>query len=189
MTTLHRPRKSRFSFLALALILPLAVAPPLLAEDDDDDGLSRTNGSPCAVKFVCGDTDTENRAVGGVYRTAINILNISGKTVNYSKSIALTTPPDDEVPETPGEVLPLAGPIAGSLASPAAFDVDCNEIFTEFGASGPFAEGFLILSSNGPLQVTAVYTAGGDSEEGVESIDVEEVKCSGGSSGGDDDDD
>jgi hypothetical protein len=195
MTTLHQPRELRFLLLALAAVLLALAAPPLFADDDDDDGgTSRPSVHRCAIKFVCGDAEGSDRAVDGTYRTAINILNAGATSVGYRKKLALTTPcPEDEEGfEQPGPVL---GPIPGNgtpfmLASMNAFDVDCNEVFNEFEAGATcegggiaFAEGFLIIESNGPLDVTAVYT-GGDG-----SIDVEPTKCSAGSGGGDDDDD
>lgn len=149
------------------------------------------SGSKCVVKFVCGDADigvNGERAVPGDYRTSINVLNLSSSSATYTKKLSYTTPCDEDEEslfELPGGT---SATVNGTVGAGLAFDVDCREVFEEFDACGAFAEGFLILTSNAPLKVTAVYTAGG--EGGASSIDVNEVACTGGtSSSGDDDDD
>ena len=209
MTTQLESRMRLLLLLTLVALLALASAPAVLADDDDDDGggSTRAAANRCVVKFVCGDLEESvDRAVGGDYRTSINILNAGTNAVNYTKKLSLTTPCDDEVFETPGDILPVPplSPLSGSLGSMSAFDVDCDEIFDEFlagaecddGAGLDFVEGFLILESDKPLDVTAVYTAGNTislgelgEQDGVSSIDVESVKCTQSSSKSDDDDD
>jgi hypothetical protein len=190
MATLHTSRK-RLLLLALAVLLALTTAPVLLADDDDDDGGgSTTAGHRCVVKFVCGEPDASLRAVDGVYRTAVNILNADPReSVSYTKKLALTTPCGEAETgfQQPGANLFPDPPGPFELGPMLAFDVDCNEIFNEFLACQPFSEGFLILESSGALDVTAVYTAA-DAVEGGVSIDVEPVTCTGATKSGDDDD-
>ena len=213
MTTPLKSRVRLLLLITLVALLALASAPAVLADDDDDDGGgTSTAANRCVVKFVCGEPDPPNggggdlqllRAVNGVYRTAINVLNAGTEDVEYTKKIALTTPFDElsEDFELPGGTSLV---IAGTVGMMAAFDVDCNEVFNEFLFGDPgleftlgdtFAEGFLILESDGPLDVTAVYTAGNATSApelgpgGVSSIDVESVKCTQSSSKSDDDDD
>ena len=88
------------------------------------------------------------------------------------KSIALTYPPAEQAA---GEV---SGPIEDVLAPGTALQVDCEELHNEFVFATPpqvtdHQQGFLVIESNLPLHVEAVYTAAG--ANGDVSVDVERV--------------
>ena len=125
-----------------------------------------------AAKFVCGFNGVDRlRVAPGLYTTAINIFNPSNRTISFRKKIALTYPPKEQ---RPGRV---SDPVSHLLPPHRALAVDCEEIPREFfGAVGtPYTKGFLVVESNGSLDVTAVYTSGGR-DSWNQSVDVEQIK-------------
>ncbi len=147
----------------------------LTAEDARAQGNSKFS---YAAKFVCGfNPQKTDRIVPGLYATAINIHNPSNKSITFRKKVALTFPPPEQ---RAGEVSEF---IIDTLGPDEALEVDCGEIPKGFVFANPpttpYVKGFLVIQSPKSLDVTAVYTAGGESAFGipmVESIDVEHIK-------------
>jgi hypothetical protein len=126
------------------------------------------------VGFTCGSNDAgEERVVPGSYATAVNILNANDSDAWIRKHIALSFPP---VAQEPGAV---SDAIRELLDARHALQVDCGEIFSdEFQFADPVPEtdhvqGFLVIESDRPLDISAVYTATGAT--GEVSVDVERV--------------
>jgi hypothetical protein len=131
-----------------------------------------------AAKMVCGlQKDPDGmQLVRGFYGTAINIHNPGERPVVFTKKLALTFPPREQ---KPGKIIPIA---KHELAPDEALEVDCDDVRREaFGGQFPdsFIKGFIVIESEGELDVTAVYTAAGldpDSKvTSVTSIDVDRV--------------
>jgi len=127
-----------------------------------------------AAKFVCGENSAGiDRILPGQYATAINIHNPFIIPVTFNKRIALTFPPAAQSAGQLSDIIP------DKLEPLEALEVDCEEIPSEFFAPlrTPYTKGFLIIESQFPLDVTAVYTAGSINESGVSivSIDVEQI--------------
>jgi hypothetical protein len=109
--------------------------------------------------------------VPGFYATAVNLYNANFEGVTLRKSLALTFPPEEQAS---GEV---SDPIEEVVSPGTALQVDCAEIRNEFVFPNPppatdHVQGFLVIESNKPLLVEAVYTSNGI---GDVSIDVERI--------------
>jgi len=131
-----------------------------------------------AAKLVCGPQhDPKNlRLVRGLYGTAINIHNPGEQPTTFKKKLALTFPPDEQ---KPGKVYDIA---LDKLGPGEALEVDCMDIKRKLFPDGfpqAYIKGFVIIQSDSPLNVTAVYTAAGldkkDHVTSVTSIDVEKI--------------
>jgi hypothetical protein len=117
------------------------------------------------VKFVCGRLEPgTGRAAPGTYFTAINLLNHGAEPTRIQTQIATT-----ESEPAPGST--LAGPQA-ELKPNQAVEIDCEDISHALRRRR-FEKGFLVVKSQEPLAVTAVYTA--SNERDVSSIDVEQI--------------
>lgn len=120
------------------------------------------------VKYVCGKGDGKILAFG-YYYTAINILNANDSTVTYTKKVV------SALPDRPGEA---TAPVSVSLKPGQAIEIDCPEIMEVVkyppGTRSPVTKGFVVIQSNRPLDIVAVYTAG-DLNKRVESIHTERV--------------
>lgn len=128
-------------FLLLALAAPLAT--PARAQD------TLAVPTEYAVKIVCGRPD--RRAVApGTYFTAINIHNPNADSVIFRKKVALTLPG-----ERPGRVYPFS---SNSLLPDQALEIDCTDALRHSDTTLPFAKGFVVIQSQAPLDVVAVYT-------------------------------
>ena len=125
------------------------------------------------VSYTCGGNAGDAlRVVRGEYATAVNLYNASGSEIVIHKSLALVYPP---TAQAPGEV---SDPIEDILAASTALQIDCLEIRNEFFFANPppvtdHVQGFLVIESDRPLHVEAVYTAAGS--DGEASIDVERI--------------
>lgn len=125
------------------------------------------------VNYTCGgNVGDALRVVRGEYATAVNVYNASNAEVTFHKSLALVYPP---AAQAAGEV---SDPIEDSLAPGTALQIDCQEIRNEFLFSNPppatdHVQGFLVIESQLPLHVEAVFTAAGS--DGEASIDVERI--------------
>lgn len=120
-----------------------------------------------AIKIVCGKADGKILAKG-IYHTAINIHNPSYKMVTFRKKFAVA------LPGKPGDVTRF---FDARLGSDQALEIDCPEIM-KYTKCKNFVKGFVIIESDFPLDIVAVYTAAssyGKSEE-VQSIHSERVK-------------
>ena len=118
-----------------------------------------------AVKFVCG--KSEGRIVApGTYFTAINVHNPNEKRVGFKKKFAIALPNEK------------AGPVSkffdARLGPDEAFEIDCPDIQERSRPTGNFLKGFAVIESPLELDIVAVYTAAGASQQ-VETIDIERV--------------
>jgi hypothetical protein len=126
-----------------------------------------------AAQFTCGQNfDGADRAVPATYATAINIHNPHRTEVIIRKHVALTYPPEVQLP---GQV--SAG-ILENIDRLAALQVDCGEILSdEFEFADPpttdYVQGFLVIESRVPIDVAATYTATGEDDE--VSVDAEKI--------------
>lgn len=112
----------------------------------------------------------------GTYRTVVNIHNPTNKKITLAAKVALATQFGSE--PGPFDVTPFKKIV---LQPDGAVGVNCFDIAGYFcpidGVCVDFAflEGFLVVKSPVPLDVTGVYTAR-HSEGEVESIDVETIQ-------------
>jgi len=126
-----------------------------------------------AAQFTCGQNFNGNeRAVPATYATAINVHNPHRSDVIIRKHVALTYPPEAQ---EPGQV---STPIQENIDPLAALQVDCGEILSgEFEFVEPpgtdYVQGFLVIESRVPLDVSATYTATGEDAE--VSVDAEKI--------------
>ena len=124
------------------------------------------------AQFSCGQYagSAPLRLVPGFYATAVSLYNANSDAVTLRKSLALTFPPAEQAS---GEV---SDQIEDVVSPGTALQVDCEEIRNEFIFPNPppatdHVQGFLVIESNKPLHVEAVYTTSGLT--GDVSIDVE----------------
>jgi hypothetical protein len=120
-----------------------------------------------AAKFVCGKSDGDELAPG-VYFTAINVHNPTGRDVKFSKKFALPGREPEESGETPKE------PIGAQLKPDATLEIDCPDIRAHTGVHDGFLKGFVVLESDVELDVVAVYTAAGADGQ-VETLHTERI--------------
>jgi hypothetical protein len=126
-----------------------------------------------SVSFTCGENQGDAlRVVKGEFATAVNLFNAGNASITLHKSLALTYPPAEQAA---GEV---SDPVEDVLSPGTALQIDCEEIANEFVFATPPAatdhlQGFVVIESNLPLNVEAVYTAAG--ANGDVSVDVERV--------------
>jgi len=134
-----------------------------------------------AAKIVCGEQkDYKNmRLAKGLYTTTINIHNPNRSTTLLFKKLALTYPPEGQLP---GMIIPIG---VDTLSSDQALKVDCMDIQEKLFPQGfptPYIEGFIIIQSLASLDVSAVYTTAKPvrflfwSSAKVTSIDVEQIR-------------
>ena len=120
------------------------------------------------VKFVCGKGDGKILALG-YYYTAINILNANKEAATFTKQFVIA-PPD-----RPGS---CSNPKSFTLKDCQAIEIDCPEIMESAvfpqGYRSTLYKGFVIIESNQPLDIVAVYTASNLRRQ-VESIHTERV--------------
>jgi hypothetical protein len=118
-----------------------------------------------AVKFVCG------RSAGavvapGVYWTAINVHNPTDADVTFRKKVAIALPH-----ETPGRVSPFTD---AKLGPDEALEIDCEDIHRLADDPADFLKGFVVIESKVELDVVAVYTAAGATDQ-IETLHTERV--------------
>ncbi len=164
---LHSKRSS------LALFLPLVGALLIASGPAGAKSKSAPEWFQYVASYTCGgNVGDALRVVRGEYATAVNVYNASGETATFHKNLALVYPPSAQAP---GEV---SDPIEDVLATGTALQIDCLEIRNEFYFPNPppntgHVQGFLVIESDRPLHVEAVYTAAGS--DGEASIDVERI--------------
>jgi hypothetical protein len=126
---------------------------------DDRDGASRTVNLVCpvqpgeekgpsqyAIKFVCGTNTVSGVTQPGTYSTVVNVHNPEeeGVAFRWKAAFAIGT---------------VDGPITGFtqtfIGADAAQRYDCSLL-----PASIFADGFLVIQSAEPLDVTAYYTGG-----------------------------
>jgi hypothetical protein len=119
-----------------------------------------------SVKFVCGKSEGKILSRGHYY-TAINVHNPTRHETKIHRLISVALPA-----ETPGHVVDL-GLI--ELHPDESFEIDCPDIYRLARMSpGGLLKGFVILESEHPLEVVAVYTASGADKQ-VETMHTERV--------------
>jgi hypothetical protein len=144
--------------------------------------------------FVCGMLGaSNNRIVGGDYRTNFNIRNPSDKTVVVDLDLALGFPSADPAANgqsfTPGAMTSLQ---SVTLRPGEAVMIDCDELLAaamplDTITPPPYFSGILDIRSSQPLQVVRTQTAGPNGED-VSTLSVSEIAAVR-TKGGDDDDD
>lgn len=119
-----------------------------------------------AVKFICtsnvpGTSQTTDALLPGAYKTAVNIHNPFEKTVYFRVKLASS--------------IEISKYFEESLKPDGVMRKSCGQI-SDFGIRPIHGyEGFMVIESQVPLDVTAVYTAGENAGE-VKSIDVEQIR-------------
>ncbi len=111
-----------------------------------------------AAKLVCGkQEDIDNtRLVRGFYGTAINIFNPGSETARFTKRLALSYPPEEQMA---GKTFLIA---EDRLPPDHALEVDCIDIEQRLFPNGlpeSYIKGFVVIESDHSLDVTGVYTS------------------------------
>lgn len=136
-----------------------------------------------AVKFVCGEQADCGCACAplrpGRYATEINLHNYGLTPVTVGKRFVPLVLAGAPVGREPRVAAPRAEDRIVLPPQSATFDDCCRIVELSYGgaASGaalPLTVGWLEITADGPLAVTAVYTAGGADGTGV-SIDVAQI--------------
>jgi hypothetical protein len=155
----------------LALLLPAATAS---ARSWRSRTPAEVTWYQYAAPFTCGlNVESDDRAVPGLYATAINSHNPHAASVIIRKHAALTFPPEEQAAGAVSEV------IREILPGRSALQVDCGEfrsddVFIDVFPLTDFAQGFVVIASRRPLDVSATYTVTGDDDEQA-SVDVETI--------------
>jgi hypothetical protein len=119
-----------------------------------------------AVKFICGKSPGKIVAPG-VYFTAVNVHNPTERGIAFKKKFAIALPS-----EKPGRVSKL---FEAKLGPDQALEIDCPDIARLTDTPpGEFVKGFVVLESATELDVVAVYTASGRTED-VQVLEIERV--------------
>ena len=109
------------------------------------------------VKVVCGDMATKEGmpvVSRGAYTTAINVYNHSTcKTAIIRRRLSVGLPH--------AKSGPISKVSKSNLGPCLAMEVDCADIMEMAPNDSKFVKGFVVLESNLPLEVVAVYTAAG----------------------------
>ncbi len=109
------------------------------------------------VKVVCGieKSSEVGYLVQGRYGTVINIANLGDEALKLSKALSLTIPPGKQIP---GKTAHIGD---DALDATQALKTDCHDIGKRVfnGAPPALFEGFVLIRSNSPLTVQAVYSA------------------------------
>lgn len=118
-----------------------------------------------SVPFTCGLNGADvARVVPGTYAASVNVYNGTANEVMIAKHVALTFPPE----VGPGDVSEV---MLDSLLPATALQVDCGDILGgEFVFPGgppasPYVQGFLVILSYAPLEVSLTQTASGATGE------------------------
>ncbi len=131
------------------------------------------------AKIVCGTQRYQNnlQLARGVYSTTINVHNPNEENAHFLKKLALTFPPGSQ---QQGRIDTIG---IDTLRPDGALCTDCADLQKRLFPNGfpaPYIEGFLVLKSPVPLDVTGVYTAsrlqGFFAPQQVSSIDVEQIR-------------
>ena len=119
------------------------------------------------VKFICtsnipGTSQTTDAFLPGSYKTAVNIHNPQQRLVKIRKKLA-----------SPIEISKY---YEDSLKPDAVERITCGQLRDYDIHLIHGFEGFLVIESTLSIDVVAVYTAGGNNNAVVASIDVEQVR-------------
>ena len=150
-------------------LLLLAPLPLLLGGSAPTHPAAITFQFQYAAKVVCSPEVTRSPLTPQAYATSININNPSDSlTVFLRKRLVITFPPGAQVPRPPMK------PLNDSLPPSWALETDCLDLRKRFGLTQPFFEGFVVIQSTMPLDVTGVYTVPG----GIDVVQVAERRVS-----------
>lgn len=119
-----------------------------------------------SAKFLCVPlVGPEGSALSpGRYQTVINVHNPSTEDVRFRKKAVIARNENEER----GIISPLE---PDTLADDEAMSIDCASIAARFDGPQPVGDGFVVIKSNEPLDVVAVYT----SRDGVDVEQIEPV--------------
>jgi len=132
-----------------------------------------------AALFVSGIQDDagSRRLARGAYATTVNIHNPNVEGVLFFKKLALTFPP---VEQQPGAIFPIS---TDALEPDQTLKTDGDEIAGRLfpnGLPAPVIQGFLVIQSEKPIDVTAVYTTNALDRSGQiaghSNIHVEQIR-------------
>jgi hypothetical protein len=118
-----------------------------------------------ASKVVCGKSDGSVVAPG-TYFTAVNIHNPLYRRVQFRVKVAIALPG-----LRPGPVSPFHDV---ELGADEALEIDCADIYKLAGIDGEFLKGFVVIESAAELDVVAVYTGAGRTDD-VQVLHMERV--------------
>ncbi len=120
-----------------------------------------------AAKVVCGMPRERPPLTVQAYATSINVNNPSDSlTVFLRKRLVITFPPGFQIPQRPLK------PFNDSLPGTFALMTDCQDLRRRYGLTTPFFEGFVVIQSTMPLDMSAVFTVPG----GIDVVAVAERK-------------
>src|SRR5712664_1666648 len=120
-----------------------------------------------AAKVVCGTPRGGFPAVVQAYATSINVNNPSDSlTVFLRKRLVITFPPGFQIPQKPLQLF------NDSMLPTFALLTDCQDLRRRYRLQQPFFEGFVVIQSTLPLDVTTVFTVPG----GIDVVQVAERK-------------
>jgi hypothetical protein len=156
---------------SIAVIVAVAAISTVVARGAASAGTSAQveKGYMYVAKFTCAVEAGEDENLGlplipARYRTAVNIHNPQRDSISFSKKVVLAF----------AERTEQRGPISqwqqDRLQADEALAVDCVDIEKLLGGLPPIADGFVVIESEVPLDVAAVYTT-----ESV-GIDVEYIQ-------------
>jgi hypothetical protein len=117
------------------------------------------------VKIICGLSEGKIIAQGR-YFTAINLHNPSDRGVSFRYKVAVALPGTK-----PG---PVSKFVNGKLEPDQASEIDCPDIFKLIESREKFLKGFVVIESEGELDVVVVYTVAG-SDGYIETMDIERI--------------
>lgn len=149
-----------------------------------------------SAKIICGiqPDPADGRLAPGAYSTIVNIHNPNFRQVEFFKKLALAYPPGGQ---RPGQILPIA---TDRLEYDQALAADCPDLIERLFPHGlppaepdgppvTYFEGFVVIQSAYPLDVTTVYTTAALGDNGQpsthSSIDVEQIQERGRTQGAD----
>jgi hypothetical protein len=114
---------------------------------------------------VCGTLRGRAPLAAQAYATSINVNNPSDSLLVFlRKRPVITFPPGFQSPQPPLK------PTNDSLPPTWALMTDCDDLRRRYGLTQPFFEGFVVIQSTLPLDVTAVFTVPG----GIDVVPAEE---------------
>jgi hypothetical protein len=118
-------------------------------------------------KLMCGAIEERSTIVHvGSYETAINIHNPGSATVDIRYKVAVAGAQHD------GVISPY---IETAIGADGAQVYSCRYLRSLVKGVAPLLDGFFVIESNSPLDVTAYYTSG-DNKSWVNAIEVETYK-------------
>jgi hypothetical protein len=171
----HTVQLELLNFYSSAEILGVLTANagriPMLYADDaivafaQLDLTSKVLAFQYAAKFVCG-RSAGDVAAPGTYFTAINVHNPTDREIELRKKFAVALPREQS-----GQVSEFFG---AKLGPDEALEIDCPEIRERTDRDADFLKGFVVIESDVELDVVAVYTAAGGTEQ-VETLHTERV--------------